>query len=153
MLVQDVGSETALPNGHLPERDHAPAAQQAASSLFSLTGTTTIVTGGGRGIGQALARGIVEAGGSVACIDVLPAPNNTDGEWDYLKKTTAQRGTSASYHVCDITNEELMLETFNVIGKTSTGILRGVVAAAGVQQMIPAIEYPMDGFRRIMEIK
>ena len=153
MLVQDVTSETALPNGHLPERDLAPAAHASTPSLFSLADSTIIVTGGGRGIGQALAKGIAEAGGSVACLDVLPEPTNGDGEWDAIKKGASKNGASASYHVCDITNEELMLETFNKIEKVHKGTVRGVVAGAGVQQMVPAIDYPMDGFRRIMEIK
>lgn len=153
MLVQDVTSETALPNGHLPERDFAPAAHTSTPALFSLADSTIVVTGGGRGIGQALAKGIAEAGGSVACLDVLPEPTNGDGEWDAIKKAASKTGASASYHVCDITNEELMLETFNKIEKVSKGTVRGVVAGAGVQQMVPAIDYPMDGFRRIMEIK
>lgn len=151
--MQDVTSETALPNGHLPERDFAPAAHTSTPALFSLADSTIVVTGGGRGIGQALAKGIAEAGGSVACLDVLPEPTNGDGEWDAIKKAASKTGASASYHVCDITNEELMLETFNKIEKVSKGTVRGVVAGAGVQQMVPAIDYPMDGFRRIMEIK
>lgn len=40
--------------------------------LLSLKGKVTVVTGGGRGIGLALARGCVEVGGNVAVLDALP---------------------------------------------------------------------------------
>lgn len=89
----------------------------------------------------------------MACLDILAEPSNGEGEWDAIKKAAAKHGVTASYHVCDITNEERMLETFAEIERTSKGVVRGVVAGAGVQQMVPAIDYPMDGFRRIMEIK
>ena len=39
--------------------------------LLSLEGKVTVVTGGARGIGLALARGCVEAGGDVAVLDSL----------------------------------------------------------------------------------
>ncbi|GAA5863244.1 hypothetical protein JCM8547_002875 [Rhodosporidiobolus lusitaniae] len=151
MAVQAVQPDTTLPS-HIPERDVAPGAHASASSLFSLAGTTTLITGGGRGLGQALAKGVVEAGGSVACIDLLPEPSNEEGEWDTIKQLASKIGATASYHICDITNEELMAETFKKVEKMSTSVLRGVIACAGVQQMIPAVDYPMDGFRRIMEI-
>lgn len=51
--------------------------------LLSLKGKTTVITGGGRGIGLALARGCVEAGGNVAVLDALPAPHE---DYNELKK-------------------------------------------------------------------
>ncbi|GAA5995733.1 uncharacterized protein JCM10292_004711 [Rhodotorula paludigena] len=151
--VATIVSDTTLPSGPLPERRAAPGAHAPVPALFSLAGTVTFITGGGRGLGQALAKGVVQAGGSVACIDLLPQPTNDNGEWDQIQKLVALNGGTASYHICDITNEEKMAQTFEEVERLAApAVLRGVIACAGVQQMIPAIDYPMDGFRRIMEI-
>lgn len=40
------------------------------SSLFSLSGRTAIVTGGTRGIGQAMAIGLAEAGADIILVQV-----------------------------------------------------------------------------------
>ncbi|GAA5823360.1 hypothetical protein JCM11251_007580 [Rhodosporidiobolus azoricus] len=153
MAASQIVSDTALPaNGHLPERDVAPAASTTPPSLFSLQGSTVVVTGGGRGIGQAVAKGIVEAGGAVACVDLHSEPSNSAGEWDAIKQAAVKKGVSATYHVCDITDEVALGETFKQIEATASGLVRAVLHGAGVQQMVPAIDYPLDGFRRIMEI-
>lgn len=154
MVTQNIVSDTTLPDGPIPERALAPGAQASSPALFSLAGTTTIITGGGRGLGQALAKGIAQAGGSVACIDLLPEPVNDQGQWDEIRKITLRVGGIATYHVCDITNEILMKETLEEVERSNPrSVIRGVVACAGVQQMVPAVDYPLDGFRRIMEIK
>ena len=48
---------------------------RTVQELLSLKDKVTVITGGGRGIGLALARGCIEAGGSVAVLDALPAPH------------------------------------------------------------------------------
>jgi sorbose reductase len=41
---------------------------------MSLEGRTTVITGGGRGIGLAIAEAAAEAGSSIAILDVLEKP-------------------------------------------------------------------------------
>jgi hypothetical protein len=48
---------------------------RSVQELLSLKGKTTVITGGGRGIGLALTRACVEAGGNVAVLDALPEPH------------------------------------------------------------------------------
>lgn len=58
----------------------------AVASLFSLSGKTAIVTGGTRGIGQAMAFALAEAGADIILIQVrtaatsLLAPTEMRGE-------------------------------------------------------------------------
>jgi sorbose reductase len=48
---------------------------RSVQDLLSLKGKTIVITGGGRGIGLALTRACVEAGGSVAVLDALSEPH------------------------------------------------------------------------------
>lgn len=57
--------------------------RRSVVDLFSLKGRTTVITGGARGIGLALAFAIAEVGGNVAVIDVLVEPHP---HWKQLDK-------------------------------------------------------------------
>lgn len=48
-----------------------------AASFFSLDGLTALITGGTRGIGQAVAIGLAEAGADVILVQVRP-PAHTE---------------------------------------------------------------------------
>ncbi|KAK6513521.1 hypothetical protein TWF281_005144 [Arthrobotrys megalospora] len=123
------------------------------SSLFSLSKRTIIITGGGRGLGLTLAHAVVEAGGYPACIDILPDPNPE--EWSELQLSAKKAGVQVSYYRCDITKEDELSKCFDEIeeaGKTIGTPMYGVIACAGVQQKIPAVDYPADDFRRIIDV-
>ena len=145
-------SDTKLPK-KVPERREAPGAHIAAPGLFSLRGTTTVITGAGRGLGQRLAKGVIESGGSAACLDILTEPTNEHGEWDEIQQLARSQGCEASYRVCNITREQEMSDALAAIEKEGKDTLRGVVAAAGIIQLIPAVEQSLDDFQRIFDVK
>ena len=75
-------------------RPAAPGADEKYKSrsvqdLLSLKGKTTVITGGARGIGLALTRACVEAGGNVAVLDALPEPHEDFA--DLKKEFTASK--------------------------------------------------------------
>ena len=122
-------------------------------SMWTLSGKTVAVTGGARGIGITLAMGIVESGGHVACLDILDAPSAD--EWAALQKVASASKVSATYHQCDVTAEtavEEAIKTVAAAAETHGAPFWGVVACAGVQQMLPALEYPASDFDRVMRI-
>lgn len=140
--------------GPVPETNQTPAGFARTSDLFSLGNRTTVITGGGRGVGITLASAVVEAGGDVVCLDLLPNPS--ENEWNALQKLATARGLQATYVKCDITNEEntkKILEKVAVEGAQRNMPMRGLITCAGIQQMVPALEYPIDGFRKMMEVK
>ena len=150
-IAEPVVSDIALPS-HIPESSQTPSAAPT-NKLFSLANRTIAITGGGRGLGITLALAVVEAGGHAACIDILPAPSPL--EWASLQKLANSSKTSVSYHQCNITDEgsiSATLDRIAEIGSKASAPLYGTIACAGIQQKVPAVDYPVDGFRRIMDV-
>jgi NAD(P)-dependent dehydrogenase (short-subunit alcohol dehydrogenase family) len=138
----------------VPESNETPAAFVPANDLFSLAGRTVMITGGGRGLGMCLTTAVLEAGGDVACLDLLSEPS--EEEWSAVQKLAKQRGLQATYTQCDITNEEntkKVLEDIAAEALCRNKPLRGAITCAGIQQMVPALDYPIDGYRKMLDVK
>ena len=130
-----------------------PRRQPSTKDLFSLNGRTVVVTGAGRGLGITLAAAVLDAGGDVACLDVLPTPSEI--EWSGITKVANETGRKATYHQCDITSEkdvEATLAKAAAHAHDRSMPIRGLISCAGIQQMTDAIDYPIDGFRKILEV-
>lgn len=151
-MAPAVVSDVELP-AHIPESHETQAASAPTFKLFSLEGKTIAITGGGRGLGITLAIAVVEAGGNVACLDILdePSPN----EWAQLNKLAKASRCSVSYHKCDVTSEEAVETTMKEIAReaeTLNAPFWGAIACAGIQQQIPALDYPAADFDRILRV-
>ena len=137
----------------IPESDITLASKTATPKLFSLAGKTVAITGGGRGLGITLAIAVVEAGGCVACLDILPSPSAP--EWQQLTSLSQLNGLAASYRRCDVTDEKAVQKAMGEIAfeaEERGATFWGVIACAGVQQTGPALEYPMADFERIIKV-
>lgn len=153
-MAPSIVSDTALP-AEIPESNLTPAAQAPVDKLFGLKGRTIIVTGGARGLGITLATAVLEAGGDVVCIDILSEPNAD--EWANIAKLTktSSKPLHASYAKCDITKEEEVEAVIQEAAQEASARgnpIKGLINCAGIQQMKDAIDYPVDGYKRIMEV-
>lgn len=151
MVSQSIQSDIELPK-NLPE-SHQTAANTTHGKLFSLQGRTVVITGAGRGLGITLAAAVLEAGGDAICLDILPAPSAA--EWKIIETISKTSNVHAIYHTCDITDEEAVSGTLSVAAEAAARRgrpIRGLISCAGIQQMTEAIDYPVDGFRKIMDV-
>lgn len=126
---------------------------QSVPHAVSLSGKTIVVTGGGRGLGIFLAQAVVESGGHVVCLDILPAP--LEPGWSTLLKLCKASGLTASFYRCDITDETNMATILDTIAKEADdrgAPFSGIVACAGIQQKAPAIEYDPGEFNRVLRV-
>ncbi|KAM0251929.1 hypothetical protein ACHAQJ_007944 [Trichoderma viride] len=115
---------------------------------FDLAGKAFIVTGGARGLGLALAEALVEAGGKVYCLDRLPKP---DQEWQRAsQRVVPEWGGSLEYRQLDINNTPGLNNLIEEIADENGGI-QGVIAAAGIQQLTPALEYKVEDINKILQ--
>lgn len=130
---------------------HVPPAQIPA--LFSLQSKTIAITGGGRGLGLTLAFAVIEAGGHAALLDSLPEPS--EPEYSALLKVAKGSSLTVSYRKCDVTSEadvSAVLEAIEADGSKVGAPLGGMVACAGIQQCVPAMDYEASDFEHILRV-
>ena len=114
------------------------------NSNFSLAGKVSIVTGGGSGIGRAIAVRFAAAGAAVRILDLnFPEAGQTAHE-------IRQSGGSASAFACDVTDQTAVHQTFEkIFQKEQVHIL---VNNAGVSHIGSAESTSEADFDRIMRV-
>ncbi|KAI0428043.1 short-chain dehydrogenase [Xylaria sp. FL1042] len=132
--------------GIAPNRDENVGQKRLAD--FDLKGGVFIVTGGARGLGLSIAEGLVEAGGKVYCFDMQEKP---DKDWNEAARRAEKWGGALHYCQQDVQDSKHLDELIESIA-TKHRKLDGVIAAAAVQQICPAIDYTPDDAARIMAI-
>ncbi|KAK7451575.1 hypothetical protein CaCOL14_009535 [Colletotrichum acutatum] len=116
---------------------------------FSLQGKVIVVSGGARGLGLTQAEALLEAGAIVHAIDRLPTP---DPDFEKVAlRATAELGTSLSYHQVDVRDVAQLNDIVEGIANQH-GRMDGLIAAAGIQQETPALEYKAEDVDRMMGV-
>ncbi|SFP42969.1 SDR family oxidoreductase [Tranquillimonas alkanivorans] len=111
--------------------------------IFDLSGRTALVTGSSMGIGNALARGLGQAGARV----VLNGRNTERLEEaaEALRAEGADVGVLA-FDVCDAGAVQEAVDRF----EAEEGALDILVNNAGMQHRAPLEEFPVEAFERLM---
>lgn len=109
--------------------------------LFSLAGRRAVVTGGGRGIGMAIAQALGEAGAKVALV------SRTQTQLDEAAKVVPNSVTVAA----DVMTVDPAL-LLNSCEAALEGPIDVIVHAAGFQVRIPSADYPLEEWNRILTV-
>lgn len=111
--------------------------------LFSLEGKVALITGGGRGIGQVIARELSRAGADIAIFSRSGAAET--------KKLVEEEGGRAIDILADVTNEESVRAGIHQIIETY-GKLDIVVNNAGICYHKDAFEATVEEWRKCLDI-
>jgi NAD(P)-dependent dehydrogenase (short-subunit alcohol dehydrogenase family) len=112
--------------------------------LFDLTGKVAVVTGGTRGIGMMMARGLLQAGASVYISSRKPEAG------DAAAGELSQYGTVISVPA-DLSREEECLRLAEEVGRFEEGI-HVLVNNAGTNWGAPLEEFPAHGWDKVVDL-
>ncbi|PWY89029.1 oxidoreductase [Aspergillus heteromorphus CBS 117.55] len=115
---------------------------------FDLEDRVYAITGGGRGLGLAMAEALMEAGAKVYCLDRLTTPHP-----DFLaaQEHSQTHGGSLSYHQIDVRDESSVNSLFAHIASQHQR-LDGLIAAAGVNHLQSALSHTQTALNEVMQI-
>ena len=112
--------------------------------LFDLTGKVAVVTGGTRGIGMMMARGLLQAGAAVYISSRKPEAGEA------AAKELAQYGTVISVPA-DLSREEECVRLASAVGQNEEGI-HVLVNNAGANWGAPLEEFPAHGWDKVVDL-
>lgn len=110
-----------------------------------LAGRVAVVTGGGRGIGHAIATTLAQQGADVALFDLLP---DVAASADALAASSGRRAVGVRV---EVTDAEAVAAAFEEVTR-ALGAPDALVNAAGIASNSPAHETDPADFRRVVDI-
>lgn len=116
---------------------------------FSLAGKVICVSGAARGLGLTQAEALLEAGAKVYALDRLPEPDANF--YTIQQRAVNELGTELHYRRIDVRDTELLDSVIQEIADRE-GRMDGLVAAAGIQQEVPALEMKAQDANTMFEI-
>jgi NAD(P)-dependent dehydrogenase (short-subunit alcohol dehydrogenase family) len=115
------------------------------SSARSLDGQVSLVTGAGKGIGEAIARCFADAGARVVVADV-----RRDWAESAVASIESAGGSALAVEV-DVTSPDSQDRLFQHIER-ELGRLDVLVNNAGIFHVAPFLEFPIDAWRRVFAV-
>lgn len=119
---------------------------QKPTDRFDLTGKTFLVTGGGRGIGLATCKGIMQLGGGVAVIDSLPDST------EFLALAKKYNCPAYAFAQGDVSDQQSLETAFNTVLADVGGSLDGCVTAAGININEKLIDATWERSRKLLDV-
>lgn len=119
---------------------------------FDLKGKVIIVSGGAQGLGVVQAEALLEAGATVHVLDRQPEPSAGSAYQRVARRARDELGTAIFYHQVDVRTGVDSLNSIVEGIAEKHGRLDGLIAAAGIQQETPALDYTAADADRMLGV-
>jgi 2-deoxy-D-gluconate 3-dehydrogenase len=116
------------------------------SSLFTLLGKTALVTGCDRGIGQAMALGLAEAGA-----DIIGVSNNDTIVGGETQQKVKALGRNFTPYVADLSNRESLYSFISEVRSANTPV-DILINNAGMILRKPVAEHPDEWWDKVLTV-
>jgi len=117
----------------------------ANNNIFSLTGKTALVTGASRGLGQAIAIGLAQAGADVICC------SSRTGGVDETADLVRETGQKAYTLAADLSDPEavknLVEQAYHLVPNIDVLVNNG-----GTIARHPAVDFPLDEWNKVIDV-
>src|SRR5688500_5791487 len=113
---------------------------------FDLTGTVALVTGGGRGLGEQIARGLAQAGAAVAI-----ASRSEEACAEVARELADEYGARTLALKMDVSSEDDVRAAVERV-EAELGPIDLLVNNSGTSWGAPAAEMPVEAWRKVMEV-
>ncbi len=117
----------------------------SSSQLFSLQGKTALVTGASRGLGQALALGLAQAGADVIC------SSSRVGGTDKTRALIEACGQRAFELAVDLSDSQAVIAMANQAYEC-TGTVDILINAGGTIARTPAVDFPLSDWQQVINV-
>ncbi|KAH7390008.1 hypothetical protein BKA66DRAFT_460292 [Pyrenochaeta sp. MPI-SDFR-AT-0127] len=124
--------------------------QVATKDLFLLNGRTILVSGGAGAVGTTVGKAILENGGDVVFLDVVPSPKPET--WEAINECAQSHNANALYKQLNVQDEASIASAFDSIRPLLRHPIRGLVSCAAISGESDACSYPLNIFRRILDV-
>jgi len=115
------------------------------TNRMDLAGKKAVITGGGRGIGRAVARALAEAGASVL------VASRTTPEVEAVAAELAEAGLDAHFARLDVTDAK-SVQALAATAKDKLGQVDILVNNAGIATSAPVKTQSLEGWNRVMAV-
>lgn len=136
---------TTMPLEHPASKAPNPALSRASGASGALAGRIALVTGGGRGLGEALCRALGERGAHVVVADVREELARE------VERALTRDGGSAEALALDVTDAPKVERALGVLA-AAHGHIDIVINNAGVDRTVPVDELSLDDWERIIAV-